>query len=102
MPNRKDLYYVANDVTFRGSFKIDGVAQTPDAGSAKVQIWQVGNTTTAVLAEIAATIAGTQVRYKYTPLIVGTFALFFDATLNSGADKRTGVIEFLVKKKEAH
>ena len=101
MPNRKNLYYVADDVTFRGSFRIDGTAQTPDAGSAKVQIWKVGSTT-AVLTETAATIAGTQIRYKYTPLVVGSFAIYLYATLNSGADKRTGVIEFLVKKKEAH
>lgn len=101
MLNRKHLYYVADDVTFRGAFKIDGVAKTPDAGSAKVQIWKVG-ATVAILAETAATIAGTQIRYKYTPLVIGAFSLFFYATLNSGADKRTGVIEFLVKKKEAH
>ncbi len=101
MPNRNKLYYVADNVTFRGSFGIAGVAQTPDAGTAKVQIWQVGKTT-ATLAEAAATIAGTQLRYKYTPLVVGSFALFFYAEYNSGADKRTGVIEFLVKKKEAH
>ena len=101
MPNRKNLYYVADDVTFRGAFEIDGVPQTPDSGSAKVQIWKVGSTT-AVLAETAATIAGTQIRYKYTPLVVGAFALYLYATFNSGADKRTGVIEFLVKKKEAH
>ena len=101
MPNIKHEYYVADDVTFRGSFEIDGVAQTPDAGSAKVQIWKVGSTT-AILAETAATIAGTQISYKYTPLVVGSFSLFFYATLNSAADKRTGVIEFNVRKKEAH
>jgi len=101
MPNVKHEYYVADDVTFRGSFEIDGVAQTPDAGSAKVQIWKVGSTT-AVLTETAATISTTQISYKYTPLVVGTFTLFLYAAFNSGADKRTGVIEFLVKKKEAH
>ena len=101
MPNVKHEYYVGDDVTFRGSFEIDGVAQTPDAGSAKVQIWKVGSTTV-VLAETAAEIAGTQIRYKYTPLVIGTFALFLSAQFNTAADKRTGVIEFLVKKKEAH
>ncbi len=101
MPNRKNLYYVSDNVTFRGSFKIDGTAQTPDAGSAKVQIWKVGETS-ATLAETAASISGTQLRYKYTPLVVGTFTLFFYAEYNSGADKRTGVIEFVVRKKEAH
>ena len=101
MPNRVDQYYVADDVTFRGTFKIDGVAQTPDADSAKVQIWKIG-ATTAVLTETAATIAGTQIRYKYTPLVVGAFTLFLYATFESGNDKRTGVIEFVVRKKEAH
>jgi hypothetical protein len=101
MPNREHLYYVNDDVTFRGSFEINGVAQAPDSGSAKVQIWKVG-ATTAVLTETAAEIATTQIRYKYTPLVAGTFSLFFYATFNNGADKRTGVIEFLVKKKEAH
>lgn len=101
MPNRQHQYYVGDDVTFKGTFKIDGTAQTPDAGSAKVQIWKVGNTT-ATVTETAATISGTQISYKYTPLVVGAFTLFFYATFNSGADKRTGVIEFLVRKKEAH
>lgn len=101
MPNRQHQFYVGDDVTFRGSFKIDGVAQTPDSGSAKVQIWKIGNTT-ATIAETAASISGTQLRYQYTPLAVGTYTLFFYCTFNSGADKRTGVIEFLVRKKEAH
>lgn len=101
MPNKEHEYYVADDITFRGSFEIDGVAQAPDTGSAKVQIWKAGSTT-AILTETAATIATTQILYKYTPLIVGVFTLFFYATFNSTADKRTGVIEFLVKKKEAH
>ena len=101
MPNRELQYYVADDVTFRGTFKIDGVAQTPDTDSAKVQIWKMGETT-ATLAETAATISGTQLRYKYTPLVVGRFTLFFYCTFNSGADKRTGVIEFMVRKKESH
>jgi len=101
MPNIKHQYYVSDNVTFRGSFEIDGVPQSPDSGSAKVQIWKVG-TATAVLTETAATIATTQIYYKYTPLVVGTFTLFFYATFNNGADKRTGVIEFLVRKKEAH
>ena len=101
MPNRVNQYYVGDDVIFRGTFKIDGVAQTPDAGSAKVQIWKVGDTS-ATVTETAATISSTQLRYKYTPLVVGTFTLFFYCTFESGNDKRTGVIEFLVRKKEAH
>jgi hypothetical protein len=101
MPNRVNQYYAGDDVTFRGSFQIDGVAQTPDAGSAKVQIWKIGGTS-AIVTETAATISGTQLQYKYTPLVVGQFTLFFYCTFNNAADKRTGVIEFLVKKKEAH
>ena len=101
MPNRISQYYVADDITFRGTFKIDGVAQTPDAGSAKVQIWKVGETS-ATVTETAATISGTQLRYLYTPLVVGVFTLFFYCTFGSGNDKRTGVIEFMVRKKEAH
>jgi len=99
--NRVNQYYVADDVTFRGTFKIDSVAQTPDSGSAKVQIWKIGGTS-ATLTETSATISGTQLQYKYTPLVVGQFTLFFYCTFNSGADKRTGVIEFMVRKKEAH
>ena len=101
MPNRINQYYVGDDITFRGSFEIDGVAQTPDADSAKVQIWKVG-TATAILAETTATIATAQVRYKHTPANAGQYSLFFYCTFNSAADKRTGIIEFIVKKKEAH
>lgn len=99
MPDK--LYYVGDDVTFRGNFEIDGVAQTPDVGSAKVQIWKVG-ATSATLAETTASIAGTQIYYKYTPLVVGSFSLYFTAAFDNGIDKRTGVIEFTVRKKEAH
>ena len=101
MPNIQHEYYVGDDVTFRGSFEIDGVAQTPDTGTAKVQIWKADGTE-ATLAETNATIALTQISYKYTPLVIGQFALFFTAAFNSGVDKRTGVIEFMVRKKEAH
>ena len=101
MPNRKQSYFVGDDVTFRGSFETDGVAQTPDAGSALVEIWQY-QSTTATLTSTAATIATTQISYKYTPLVVGSFSIFLTAAFNSGADKRTGVIEFVVRKKEAH
>lgn len=101
MPNRRHTYYVGDTKTFRGSFKIDGVAQTPGAGSAKAKIMQYGNST-AIVAETSATIAGTQISYKYTPLIVGRFAIFLYAAYASAADRVTGVIEFVVRKKEAH
>lgn len=101
MPNRMKKYYVGDAVTFRGSFKIDGVKQTPDAGSALVEIWKQGASTATVVSS-AASINGTQIYYKYTPLVVGQFAIFLTAQYNSGADKRTGAIEFVVKKKECH
>lgn len=100
MPNRNKTYYVGDTVTFRGSFEINRVAQTPDAGSAKVKIMKSNGATT--LVETSATISGNQISYKYTPLVVGRFALFFHAEYGSGADKRTGVIEFVVRVKEAH
>lgn len=100
LPNIRHKYYVDDDVTFRGTFKIDGVAQTPDAGTLLVTVRQRGNET-AIVAGVAGVIAGTQLRYKYTDLIQGQFALFFTADYNSGADQRTGIIEFVVKKKEA-
>ena len=101
MPNRPKKYYVGDYVTFRGTFKIDGVEQTPDAGSAKALIMKVGSTTP-VVAETTATIATNQIRYKYTPLVVGQFTCFLYATFGTAADKRTGAIEFVVKKKECH
>lgn len=101
MPNKQHEYYVGDAVTFRGTFKIDGVAQIPDAASARVTIYKAG-TTTPVLAETGASIADTQLRYQYTPLVVGCFALFFTTTFNSGADKRTGVVEFMVRNKGAN
>ena len=101
MPNRKHLYYVGDAITFRGSFKIDGVAQTPDAGSCKIKIMEYGNSTP-IVNEVAGSIATTQLRYKYTPVVVGRFAIYLLAAYNSGADKRSGVIEFVVRKKEAH
>ena len=100
MPNRAKKYYVGDDVTFRGTFKVDGVAQTPDASSGAVVIMQRDNASTIV--STTATISGSQVRYKYTPLVIGRFACFLTAAFGTGADKRTGVIEFVVKKKEAH
>lgn len=101
MPNRQKKYYVGDDITFRGTFEIDGVEQTPDAGSAKALIMQVDESTP-VVAETDAVIATNQIRYKYTPLVVGRFACFLSATYGTAADKRTGVIEFVVKKKECH
>ena len=101
MPNKALEYYVNDEVTLRGTFKIDGVAQTPDADSAKVVIYKLG-TASPVVAETTATISGTQIRYKYTLASAGRYMLFFTATFNSGADKRSGVIEFVVRTKGAN
>ena len=84
MPNRKHLYYVGDDVTFRGAFEIDGVAQTPDSGSGTAKIMK-RDTGTAIV-DTTATISGTQIQYKYTPLVVGRFAIFLGASF----DKRSG------------
>jgi hypothetical protein len=96
----KHEYHVGNDVTFRGSFKIDGTAQTPDAGSALVQIME-RKYRQPYLAETQATISGTQISHKVADLAKGTYRLFFTAKFGSGADERTGVIDFVVRTKEA-
>jgi len=99
--NREHKYYVGDAITFRGVFKIDGVEQTPDADSAKVQIWKIG-VTTATLVETGAFIVGTQVQYKYTTTAAGEYIIYLTATFNSAADKRTGAIEFVVLEKKAY
>lgn len=94
----KHVYYEGDDITFRGQFNVDNVAQTPDAGSAKVKILEHGRTRP-YLKETAASISGTQIYYKAADLRAGIFRLFFTATYNSGADQRTGTIDFIVRKK---
>jgi hypothetical protein len=101
MPNRVNTYYVADDVTFRGTFKIDGTAQTPVAGSATALVMEKG-TNTPKVSSTAATISGTQLQYKYTNLVEGRFAIYFRAAFDSSADERSGVIEFVVRPREAH
>ena len=100
MPNRRHKYYVGNDVTFRGTFKIDCVEQTPDSGSALVTVMKRGESTP-ILDEVAGVIVGNQIRYFYADLPVGQYAIFLTASFNSGADQRTGVIEYVVRSKEA-
>ena len=100
MPNRAKKYYVGDDITFRGTFKIDGVAQTPDDDSATVEIYK--STSTTAVVDTTATIGVAQISYKYTPLVVGRFTCYLTATFGSEADKRTGAIEFVVQKKECH
>ena len=93
-------YYENDDVTFRGAFEIDNVAQTPDSGSALVKIMEKGRTTP-YLSQTSATISGTQILHKIMNLRAGIFRLFFTAKFNTGADERTGIIDFIVRKKVA-
>lgn len=99
MSNKKHVYYEGNDVTFRGAFEIDNVAQTPDAGSVRVKVMEKGYSVPYV-SETNASISGTQLYYKVANLIKGTYRLLFTATYGSGADKRTGIIDFVVRTKE--
>ena len=96
-------YYENDDITFRGSFKIAGVKQTPDAASALVKIMKkgYGKGYTPFLEESDASIALTQIYYKVANLEAGVFRLFFTASFNTGADQRTGIIDFRVRKKVA-
>ena len=99
----RDNYYVNDDITFRGTFKVDTVEQTPDADSALVRILEKGRGRgyTPFLEEANASISGNQVYYKYSNLRAGVFRLFFTASFNTGADQRTGIIDFRVRKKVA-
>ena len=94
----KNLYYEGDDITFRGQFEIDNVAETPDAGSALIRIME-HDRNNAYLKEVAASISGTQVYHKVTNLRAGVFRLYFTASFTSGADQRTGIIDFVVRKK---
>ncbi len=101
MPNRKHLYYIPDAPTFRGVFKIDGVAQTPDAGSCTIKIMDKADNDTPVFTG-AGVISGTELQYQYTTTKAGTFTIFMTAAYGSGADIRTGVIEFVVMEKKAY
>jgi len=100
MNSRELVFYEGNDVTLRGTFEIDNVAQTPDAGSALIQIME-RTRGIASLAETAASISGTQVYYKWSNLVRGVYRAFLSATFGTGADKRSGIIEFVVRRKDA-
>lgn len=96
----KHVYYENDDVTFRGAFKISNVAQTPDDGTALIRVLEKGRNDP-YLDEASASISGTQIYHKLTNLRAGIFRLFFTAKFNSGADERTGKIDFVVRKKVA-
>lgn len=105
MPNFKGEFYINNDITLKGKFENDGVAQTPDAGSGLIEIWQKGKVDEsgdpeAYLEETEATISGTTIYYKAINLEVGEYVAYITAKFNSGADERTGEIKFSVKSKE--
>lgn len=102
MPNRRNEYYVGDTRTFRGVFVIDQDEQTPDPGSCTVKICKDGDNDNPIVNGAAGNIAGTELRYKYGPLTVGQYSLFFTASYNNGADTLTGIIEFFVKQREAH
>ena len=97
----RHVYYLTDDVTFQGRFNVDGVAQTPDADTAKALVMKKGESD-ATVEEIAATIVGTTISYKYTNVALGDYALFLYAKFSNGADERTGRIDFTVVSKRRH
>lgn len=101
MSNKRLQYYENDDVTLRGTFRIDGDSQTPDAGTLLVTIYKKG-AEDPIVTGASGTIIGDQLTYKISNLAVGQYAAYLTAKYNSGADERTGVIEFMVRKKEAH
>ncbi len=92
-------FFAADDVTLKGKFETDGTAQTPDAGSALIEIWKKGSSS-AYLTSTAASISGTTIYYKAADITVGEYVAYITAKFNSGADERTGEILFTVKSKE--
>jgi len=91
-------FFAGDDVTLKGRFESDGVAQTPDAGSAKIEIWKKGETT-AYLTSTSASISGATIYYKSSDFTVGEYVAYITAKFNSGADERTGEIKFAVRAK---
>ena len=91
-------FFVGDDITLKGNFESDGIAQTPDAGSAKCTIYLKG-TTLPIVDNASASISGTTVYYQKTAFAIGEYIAYLTATFNSGADKRTGEIKFVVRLK---
>ena len=91
-------FYVGDDITLKGQFESDGVAQTPDAASGLIEIWKK-DSTSAYLASTAASISGTTIYYKTADITAGEYVAYITAKFNSGADERTGEIKFAVKAK---
>ena len=91
-------FYKDDDITLKGQFESDGVAQTPDAGSGLCTIYKK-DTTLPLVDGVAAGISGTTIYYKYSDFAVGEYIAYITAKFNSGADERTGEISFVVKAK---
>jgi hypothetical protein len=91
-------FYVGDDITLKGQFESDGEEQTPDAGSAKCTIYKKG-TVLPLVDNVAASISGETVFYKLATTTIGEYIAYLTATFNSGADKRTGEIKFVVRLK---
>ena len=91
-------YWKNDDVTFRGQFEIDHVAQTITSGKVLIMVM---DSSTPYVAETDATIVADEITYKKADLAAGQYRLFFTAILGSGADQRTGIIDFVVRQKEA-
>ena len=91
-------YWEKDDVTFRGQYEIDHVAQTITSGTVLIMVM---GSSTAYVAETAATIVADEITYKKADLAAGQYRLFFTAILGSGADQRTGIIDFVVRQNEA-
>ena len=91
-------YWEKDDVTFRGQFEIDHVAQTITSGLVLIMVM---DSSTPYVVETVATIVADEITYKKADLVAGQYRLFFTAILGSGADERTGVIDFVVRQKEA-
>ena len=100
MPNKDLQYFTGDTVTFRGVFEVEDVEQTPDDGTCIVTIIKRG-ASSPIVSDVAGIIAGNQLRYKYENIPIGQYAIFLTAQYGSGADKRTGKIEFMVRNKEA-
>ena len=99
-PNQPHQFYEGDSVTFRGYFHANGVEQIPDAGTGLAEVWKLGDDTV-FLASTSATISGNYIEKKLSSLEKGTYIIYLTASYNSGADTRTGAIEFIVREKKA-
>lgn len=92
-------FFEDDDVTLKGKFESDGIAQVPDPGSGYCTIYRKGDDDPVVDHQPAG-ITGTIIYYKISDLEADEYVAYLTAKFNNGADERTGQITFLVKKKE--